>query len=130
MIPAGAQKIIEVRAKGFKPNEMILVSFIGRINEPNHTVYAVPNRDYDWSWVKGLQVCIYATSGIEWAKAALAMALAKPAYLGIWDAGRSEGAELWTEVPVIDIEKPKNQWRRVLAYMPWTPGQNWRFACS
>lgn len=128
MIPVGAQKIIDVRTKGFKPDEMILVSFIGRINELNYTVYAMPGRDYDWFWIKGLQVCIYASSGVDWIEAALAMTMAKPSYLGLWDVGRSQGAELWTLPAVADIDKPPSQWRWLINYMPWTPAQNWRFA--
>jgi hypothetical protein len=130
MIAKNAEKIAEARAKGYKPDEMILVSLIGRINEPNHTVYAVPGRDYDWSWARGLQVCIYVTSGLDWDKVGRPIANLKPSYLALWDAGRSEGAELWLQPAVADIEKPRDQWRWVWEYMPWTPEQNWRFACN
>lgn len=130
MIPTNAQAIVDARAKGFKPDELILVSMIGRINEPNHTVYASASRDYEWSWARGLQVCIYTTSGIDWVKVATGLKLAKTEYLALWDAGRSEGAELWYWPHVDTIHKPRSQWKWIFSYMPWTSGQNERFLCN
>jgi hypothetical protein len=128
MIATNAQKIIDVRAQGFRPDEMILVSLIGRINEQNHTVYAGSGRDYEWQWAHDLQVCIYASSGVDWQKSATAIAHAKPSYLALWDTGRNEGAELWYEPAVESIDLSKSQWQYKFNYMPWTPAQNERFA--
>ena len=130
MIATNAQKIVEVRAKGFRPDEMILVSLIGRINEPNHTVYAGAGGDYEWQWVRGIQVCIYASSGVDWQKTATGIVKANPAYLALWDTGRNEGAELWFEPTPESIALPRNQWQCKFNYMPWTAEQNGRFACN
>lgn len=54
MMAVNSQPILEVRKKGLKPAETILVSLIGRLNERNHTVYADPRKEYDWSWAVNL----------------------------------------------------------------------------
>jgi hypothetical protein len=130
MIPSGAQKIVAARASGFRPADMVIVSFVGRVDEMNPTVYAHQSQDYDWAWLAGLQVCIYAAKGVDWTAAALGIAKAKPAYLGLWDAGRNEGAELYAVVHPADIQKPRSQWRWIIDYIPWTKGQNERFICN
>lgn len=128
MIPNGAQPIIAARAKRMRPAEMILVSLIGRINEPNHTIYAQPECDYEWDYLRGLQVCIYATTGIDWKRTAMGIAKVRPEYLALWDAGRNEGAQLWLFPVSADIEKPREQWRWFLDHLAWTPFENREFA--
>ena len=127
MIPNNAQAIIDARAKGMKPDEMILISMVGRINEPNHTVYAGAGKAYDMRWLRGLQACIFASSGVDWRGLANLALDAKPAYLALWDVGLSQGAEIYRLPNVNDIEKPRSQWRMKLNYIAWTPEQNWRF---
>lgn len=128
MIPNGAQRIIDVRKKGMRPAEMVLVSLIGRINELNPTVYASAKKDYDWSWLRGLQVCIYTTPEADWRSVARSIASQKPSFLGLWDADRREGADVYFLPNVADIEKPKSEWRWHLDFLPWLPWQNQEFA--
>lgn len=130
MIATNAQPIADARANGMRPDELILVSLIGKIGEPNHTVYASASRDYDWSWARGLQVCIYATAGIDWKKVARGLIEAKAEYVALWDDGIGEGAELWLLPDVQTIHLKKDKWIWSFQYMPWTPEQNARFLCD
>lgn len=130
MIPANALPIIEARKKGLKPADLILVSLIGRLNEKNHTVYAAPGRDYDWRWCRDIAVIVFAAPGVIWRPCVASIAACLPSYLGIWDADRREGAQVWRLPRVDDIEKPKGQWRWELDFLPWLPFQNQEFAWS
>lgn len=128
MTANGAMPIIAARRKGFKPAEMIIVSLIGRINEPNHTVYASPKTEYDWKWARGLQVCIYASPKVNWQPVARAIAAELPSFLGIWDADNRQGANVYLLPYPDDIGMPRNQWRWRLDFLPWSPSQNAEFA--
>lgn len=128
MIPNGAKAIAEVRSRGLKPAEMLIVSLIGRVNEQNHTIYAAGDKEYDWSWARGLQVCVYADSRSKWRPVLNAIATVNPAYLALWDAEKRQGAQVWRLPYASDIEKPKEQWRWKLDFLPWLPIQNQEFA--
>ncbi len=130
VIASNAQPILDARQKGLKPAEMILVSLIGRINEPNHTVYANPKTRYEWLWARGLQICIYAAKDVNWADTARSIASEGPSYLAIWDADRHEGSDVHFLPNPADIHKPKTDWRWNLDFLPWLPFQNREFACS
>lgn len=129
-LPRGAEAVVEARKAGMRPDEMLIVSLVGRVGERNQTIFASPKVEYDWRWIHGLQVCIYAGQNTDWTETAKAIAKARPSYLGLWDADRKEGAQLWLLPHVADIEKPKCQWRWILDYLPWLPIQNLEFACN
>lgn len=128
MIPAGAQKIIDARSRGFKPSELILVSLIGRINEPNPTVYARPGQNYDWRWVRGLKVCVYADETVNWKPTLIAIAKERPEWLALWDMPGAEGAEAAYLPNVDDLGKPRHQWRWDIYFQPWVECENKAFA--
>jgi hypothetical protein len=128
MIAPNAQPILEARTNGLKPAEMVLISLIGRINEQNHTIYANPKRQYDWLWVRGLQVCIYAARDVDWRNLARSVASERPSYLALWDADRRQGANVCLLPDPADIEKPQAEWRWNLDFLPWLPSQNKEFA--
>lgn len=128
MIASNAQPILDARKKGYKPAEMILVSLIGRINETNHTVYANPQKEYDWKWTRGLEICIYTSLGINWRAVARSIASERPSYLAIWCADSRQGAQAFLLPNPADIDKPKNQWRWNLDFLSWMPCQNEEFA--
>jgi len=131
MIPSNAQAIIAARAKGMKPAELIIVSLIGRVNEENHTIYVNPNKRYEWQWARGLEMCLFAEQGISWSQTAKDILAANPRKLYLWDANRREGTEIWMHPHPADIQKPKETWRHVLAYVEWVGLQNREFAqCS
>lgn len=128
MIASNALPILEARKRGLKPAEMILVSLIGRINESNHTVYAKPGREYDWLWARGLQVCIYTSPDVDWRPVARSIASERPSILSIWDADNRQGANVCLLPNPADIDKPQDQWRWMLDFLPWLPKQNQEFA--
>lgn len=128
MIPHGAQRIIDARQKGMKPAELVLVSMIGRLNENNPTVYADPRREYEWFWARGLQVCIFASTEVSWRAVALPIKRQSPSALYLWDADRREGAEVFLIPNMADLDKPRNEWRLNLDFLPWLPSQNEEFA--
>jgi hypothetical protein len=130
VIAFNAMPILDARKKGLKPVEMILVSLIGRINEPNYTVYANPTKQYEWLWARDLEVCIYASIGIQWHHVARAVASVRPSYLAIWDADRKQGANVYLLPHPDDIEEPQTAWRWELDFLPWLPNQNQEFAWS
>lgn len=128
MIASNAQPILDARRKGLKPAEMILVSLIGRVNEQNHTVYADPKKEYDWKWARGLRICIYTSPDVNWRAVARSIASERPSFLGLWDADRRQGANVYLLPHPSDIDKPQNEWRWNLDFLPWLPTQNQEFA--
>lgn len=130
IIPNGAEKVIDARKRGFKPDEMLIVSLVGKVHELNHTIYANPDTEYDWRWLVGLDVCIYLKQGMNWKAVTLAIAQARPRWLGIYDTARFQGAQVWALPMVADIEKPSTQWRYQLDFLPWLAFQNEQFAWS
>lgn len=128
MIPFGAQRIIDARQRGMKPAELVLVSLVGRLNENNPTVYADPRREYEWFWARGLQVCIFASTEVNWRAVALSIKRQSPSALLLWDADRREGADVYFLPHVDDIGKPPSERRWHLDFLPWLPWQNQEFA--
>lgn len=124
MIAFNAQPIVDARANGYKPNELVIVSLIGRLPNLNHTVHASTEKGYDWSWVRGLEICIYAASGVNWMSTAQSIAAQHPTWLAIWDSNRKEGAEVWYLPDARDIEKPSDQWRWNLSFWQFEKFQN------
>lgn len=128
MIPFGAQRIIDARQKGMKPAELVLISLIGRLNEKNPTVYADSRREYAWFWARGLKVCVFASTGLNWRPVALAIASERPSALHLWDADRREGADVFLLPNMADLDRPRSEWRLNLDFLPWLPFQNEEFA--
>jgi hypothetical protein len=128
ILPQGAKAIVAARAKGMKPADMIIVSLIGPPNEANPIVHANPVVAYDWRWVVGLQVCLYAYHGTPWRDIAMTIARCRPQWLGLWLADTFEGAEVYALPKVDDIDKSPSQWRWSLHFIPWMDFQNHAFA--
>ena len=128
MLATNAQKIVELRKRGYKPDEMILVSLVGKIDELNHTVYAIAKNEYDWKWCRGLDICVYASSGVDWFQTIKAIADTKPRYLAIWDVDRKEGAEFWRLPCEKALDKPQRELKMKLIPNPWCSIQNKMFS--
>ena len=93
-MPYGAREITELRAIGKRPADMVLVSLIGPLGESNPLVVAKPERDYDWRFLRGLDVLLVARSETDKrvVKRILDALLALPTeYLGLWLADRQNG---------------------------------------
>lgn len=132
-IPNGSQAIIDLRKKGLKPNELILVSLIGPTGESNHTVFANPDAVYDWRWTVGLQVCLMVNEATRRRTKEILLAIGKehPEQLHIWNVDLYKGVRVSPPLPrVEDIEKPKSQWRWMLDFTAWSERENEKFAWS
>ena len=127
-LPNGAKPIVDVRLKGLKPDEMIIVSLIGQTGEANYTVYANEKAEYDWRWLRGLKVCLYVNSTSNWKPLIASMARHFPEWLGVYNADQFKGATASLLPRVEDIEKAQSLWRWKLDFLPWTSYQNELFA--
>ncbi|MFC7518713.1 hypothetical protein ACFQUU_27250 [Herbaspirillum sp. GCM10030257] len=134
-LPSGAKAIVDMRLKGEKPADMLIVSLVGKVQDKliqqmNPTVYAnaKPAVPYDWRWVVQLKLCIYTNPLTDWRQTAATIAKHRPEWLGLWDVDTFEGGELYLLPKVEDIEKPKQQWRWDMHFLPWLPFQNHQFA--
>lgn len=101
MIPANSLKIIELRKRGYKPDELIIISLVGKLDEENYVIYADYRKDYDWKFLKDLDVCIFANSAVDFKKTLVDIAKVGVKFLGLWDVDRLEGAD-FKYLPYID----------------------------
>jgi hypothetical protein len=124
MIALNAQPILDARLQGFKPSELILVSLTGHVHAENHTVRALPCTAYDWRWVHGLELCVYVGERSDWVDTVKAIALQRPAYLGLWNCVDQWGARVYLIPTADDIAKPARQWAYELDFLPWLDFQN------
>ena len=93
-LPYNGQQLVELRKKGKRPADMILVSLIGWLGEINPCVLAKIGRRYDWRFLVGLDVLIVTDSRTN-AEAVRVLANdiyhACPQYVGIWVADKQNG---------------------------------------
>lgn len=129
MIPTNAKAIIKARMQGFVPDQMILVSLIGRISKPNHTVLADPAVRYDWRWAIGLDLCIYINPACDWRLTVLEIRKARPRVTWLWDVASQRGACVYLK-PSHPASEPKHvkDWVWVLDFLSWLPCQNELYA--
>jgi hypothetical protein len=127
-IPTGAQAVIDARKKGFKPDEMLIISLVGTTGETNHTIHANHKGEYDWRWVVGLDACIFVNSKVDLKPITRAVASAKPKWLGVYNVDTFKGADVWFLPSTKDLERPQSQWRYVLSFWPWLESENQAFA--
>jgi hypothetical protein len=123
-LPLNAQPIVDARLRGFKPDELILVSLVGHVAAANHVVRAVPSVAYDWRWVHGLEVCVYVGERMDWVDTVKAIALQRPAYLGLWDCSKHWGAEVYLVPTGDDVAKPVREWTYQLDFLSWMDFQS------
>lgn len=117
MIAPGADHIVKARMRGYRPADTVVVSLIGGVALENPTVLPDPSLEYDWRWIKGLDVALFIAPGVEWRDVAMALKQADPSYLVVWDVHSNRGAEvLWR--PVFPVEDaPQNL--KMVAHCGW-----------
>jgi hypothetical protein len=130
VITQNAQRIVDARLRGFKPDGLVLVSMVGHVVAENPVVHAVPDVNYDWRWVRGLEVCVYVDGRGDWAETVKAIAQHKPAYLAIWNSAHQWGADVYLVPTSDDIGKPMRQWGWQLDFLAWLDFQNDDFFTS
>ncbi len=96
-LPYGAREIVETRAIGKRPADMVLVSLVGPLRELNPVVVARPERSYDWRFLVDLDVLIVASSATDRTLVGCCVRAIidhKPQYLGLWFADKQHGMNL------------------------------------
>lgn len=127
-IPNGGDVILAARKRGLRPDEMLIVSFVGRVPEANHQVFANPKGEYDWRWLQDLDVCLYLRKGAVGPAQLMAIARARPRWLAVWDVDQFKGADLRALPDARTIDRPPPSWRWTLDWLPWLPCENEAFA--
>lgn len=97
MMPYGGKEIAALRANRKRPADMVLVSLIGPLHEPNPTIVAQPQRIYEWDYLTGLEVLLIVKSDIDKAlvkRVADAIMAVDPEYLGVWFADKRNGVNV------------------------------------
>lgn len=123
-----AEPILTARRRGLKPDEMVMVSLVGRIDTSNISVFADPDIAYDWRWSHRLDVCVWIGDEPNWAPTVKAIAQARPDYLCIWHQGQRWGARVFFLPTAEDIGKPPQLWTCELDFLEWLDFQNRDFA--
>lgn len=96
-LPFGAQEIVDLRAIGKAPADMVLVSLIGSIKNETNPVVVAFHAEYDWIFLMGLNVMIVCNMQTEREKIiAVQNAILKvgPDYLGIAWADKGDGLNI------------------------------------
>jgi hypothetical protein len=106
VIAANATQIVEMRKHGRQPGSWVLVSFVGKIDKQDDgfTVYASPESEYDWRWIVGLDLIVFARKGQGIAHQLKAMRNDQPKTLSLWDVDAKTGAEVHFDYPAVHAE--------------------------
>lgn len=135
MIAPGADSIIKVRMRGYRPADAVVVSLVGHTGFDNPTVNPARGQQYDWRWIAGLDVVMCISSKTAWRDVALAIKLAGPEHLRLWDVEQKRGAEVyWKPVfPVNEAPQRLNltilrDWYFDLDFSPFHEEDNKAFA--
>lgn len=147
MTPVGAKAIADLRAKGMRPADPVLVSLIGRLPQfDGPCVIAAPDNEYDWSFLAGLETHVWVRDGIAARQTLLALTKAGADLLQVWDVALKKGAWVMTDTPIADarLERAiearnerliKAAWQKryegpgvVVWLAPWGPIMNEEYA--
>lgn len=124
MLAHGADAIMKARLKGFRPVGLVIVSLVGPVDEENEVVIAEPEVDYDWDWVAGLPVMIFIRGSVNWRKQAMAIKVAGPSKVMMWDVDSNRGCDVLLK-PVTDAgEVRRHGWGWVLDFISWQECDN------
>jgi hypothetical protein len=124
----GAQAIIAARANGMKPADMVIVSLTGKPDTDNPAVLAQVGAEYDWRWIRNLEIGVYVNDDDDWSSMVKAMMLCRPKYLCVWNVPGNWGATVWLLPQDGDIGKPQAMWKWEIDFTLWLDFQNEDFA--
>ena len=124
MIALNAEPIIAARIKGRKPAELIRVSLVGSLCHGNHVVTADPAKEYDWRWVRDLDICVHIGPSSDWYETLKAIALQRPEHLSLWSTYEHWGAKVYLIPTAEDIKLPVKDWLYELDISEWHDFQN------
>lgn len=103
MIAPGAEAIVNLRRKGMKPADIVIVSLAGRQEAKNVQVMPKEDSDYDWRWIKDLDICVFFRAENEWEDTVFRIKLEGPRRLIMWNLDTCDGKEVLIE-PVEQID--------------------------
>ncbi|CAM2142632.1 Histidine ammonia-lyase [Pararobbsia alpina] len=63
-LPQNAEPLVAMRQRGEKPEAMVLVSLVGKLDFPNLTLIARSSQAYDWRVLTGLDVEVFASHAV------------------------------------------------------------------
>ncbi len=98
LLPRGAEEIAKLRESGKRPEDQVVVSLCGELQDfPNPQVF-VSCQEHDWRFLGGLPVIICVNQ--EWLSDDVqrtAMALARVAYyrMAVWNVDTHRGLTVW-----------------------------------
>lgn len=124
LLPPGAEPILKSRMKGYKPLDMVIVSMTGPVVSENPVVRIKDGEQYDWRWVRDLDVCLYIADEDDWHVVLKQIALQRPEHLSLWNPAGSWGAKVYLIPTSQDIGKPVSLWQYELDFLPWMDFQN------
>lgn len=131
MIAANAQQIVDLRKQGKKPSSWVLVSFIGKVphDDNGFDVFANADTRYDWRWVIGLDVIVFARKRLAVAEQLRAISNERPKSLSLWDVDEKLGATVHLDYPATHAEAHKRAMGKTLRIEldPWAPWQKNEF---
>lgn len=107
-----------------KPSDMILVSLVGPLRgELNPVVIVGDRKDYEWWWVRGLDICVFTNKEADWRRHLMDISAQRPAKLAVWDVERGSGAWVYRLPTLASLEAPTGfEWE--LQFVKWLPFQN------
>lgn len=127
-----AARIAELRKEGQHPASWVLVSFVGRAGDEDDgfTVYARPDSEYDWRWVVGLDLVVFARKGMAVADSLKRIRNACPKSLDLWDVDLKAGASVGFDFPAAHAEAHRRARTGTLGIelIEWSPQQCREFA--
>jgi hypothetical protein len=124
MLALNAEPILKARLRGFRPEAMVIASLVGHVHAENPIVRAAPGVDYDWRWVRGIEVCAYVGDEPNWHETVQAIARQRPDWLGLWNCAGHWGANVYLIPTADDVSKPVREWAYELDFLPWLEFQN------
>lgn len=135
-LPTGASRIIELRKRGQKPADPVVVCLSGYVGDiANFQVYPTGPED-DWRWVKDLEVIVYTSPEAKYLQSILRKLARYAREVHLWDGTRGASIyPVWTGLyraevqgySVIDRETARfKRW----AVVKWLPSENRRFLCA
>jgi len=127
-LATNAEIIIAARMKGKMPADMVIISMIGPVVTQNPIVFASAAQQYDWCWVRGLDICVYMNDEVDWQALLMAVAIQRPAHLSLWDNGGLWGTAVHLIPRESDLGRPVRYWKHEIDFSPWMDFQNDDFA--
>ena len=97
MIPYGSAEILQLRKDGKRPADMVLVSLAGAVRGESNPVVYPGNHDYDWRFLRGLQVTVLInaeTPAEKSRKVIREIEAVEPAYLGLVERETGNGVKV------------------------------------